>query len=76
MKVSVSFAASEKLRRAINHRYGNDGLADDVEVAQWFTDFGTSQNEDAIYELGQFEEAEIDEPVSASCGHSAAECCC
>jgi len=57
MKVRISYTVevNDRFRRAIQHRYGEEGLATRKEIKRWFEVFGDTETENALWDLEQFE---------------------
>lgn len=54
MRIRVSYVidADDRLRRAINRRYGRPGLATREEVVRWFEGNGTNEADDLLEDHG------------------------
>lgn len=55
MRIRVSYVtdASDDFRAAIRSYYGDDGLATREEVQRWCRTYGTSMDDDIMYEYTQ-----------------------
>jgi hypothetical protein len=53
MRVRVNYAedVDDSFRRAINHHFGQDGFASREEVKRWFRSYGSSGNDDLMYDF-------------------------
>lgn len=55
VRVVQTVEASDDYRRAIRLHYGKDGLATREEVKRWIISYGTSADDDLMYDLQQSE---------------------
>lgn len=58
MKCRITFEADDRLRRAINQYYGDEGKADYARVKNWFEMYGESANDDLLTELDEHDQDE------------------
>ena len=68
MKVRICYTVNvgEVLRRAINHHYGEPGLADREAVKSWYALHGEGYNPDIIDDLERHRERRREERESLS----------
>ena len=58
MRVRICYTVNvcEELRRAINHHYGEPGLADREAVKSWYAVHGEGYNADLLHDLERSKE--------------------
>lgn len=71
MKVRVSYTTevSDEYRAAINHHYGLPGLASREDVKRWLREYGSSADDDIMWDYQQAQERreqEIAEVIEAA----------
>ena len=57
MRVRIEYVVTvdDRMRRAINHRFGKPGLATREDIKEWYRQNGGQCDDDVGWELDQFE---------------------